>query len=106
MFMAFQRRPKSTPKDHDPDCKTHRQQNLPKAPQIQVLPTLMADPKPSLGDPAFDASILSSETSNDDYRERHQKEKRENALVSGLFPRNQGRNENSRGHIGRGHPKD
>src|ERR1039457_2575898 len=60
--------PQSTKQDHDPEEQTHRQQNLPKSPEIKKRKTLMAEPRPPILNPTEDARIFTNYQSSSRYR--------------------------------------
>jgi hypothetical protein len=58
--------------DGDPAEQTNRQQDLPEAPQIEILETLVANPGPQATGQPVDAGPLAEQTTRDDHHQRAQ----------------------------------
>src|SRR5918995_134546 len=89
-----------------PEKEPHREQNLPEAPQVEVLKALVAEPGPRVAHAAEDAEPLPDEAPEHDDRQSPEQREGEPALPSRLSSGDHGHEEDAGGEERGRHPED
>ena len=100
MFVR-QTAPQPAYENDDPEEHADGQQDLPKPPEIKVLPALRADPEPRAagGNDTLEAGRLAQETADDNYHHRAKQDQRQFILVFGLASGDHRGQENPHGEV-------
>ena len=90
-----------------PEQKPDDEEDLPQPAQVQVFPSLMAEPEPeAIAEPAFYAGIFAGQTAEHDDGDGDQEHHRQRALPTRLSASDQRHDKNAGGKKRRGNPKD
>ena len=69
-FVAAQPRCDRAVQQHDPQHQTGREHHLPRAPEVEVFPSLITEPAPQPPHPLMHSGEFAEQTANDDQHER------------------------------------
>ena len=64
------RGPNRAEQEHDPQHQTGREHDLPRASEVQVFPSLVAEPAPQRSQPLMHSGEFAKQAANDDQHER------------------------------------